>query len=58
MVGDGQIRQELCDFVSPHVLGMALVMNQDKAFDPLHIGLFRAEAIVPGANGLPTWSRS
>jgi hypothetical protein len=30
---------------------MTLVMKQDEALDPLHVGFFSSDAIVPGANG-------
>jgi hypothetical protein len=27
------------------------MMKQDEALDPLHVGFFSSDAIVPGANG-------
>ncbi len=48
----GEIREELIDLFDPHFLGMTLVMEDDEASDPLHVGFFCAEAIVSGAQSV------
>ena len=50
MTVDRKIREKLADFVDPHLLWMTLVMKENKSFDPLHIGFFSSNAIVPGTN--------
>ena len=48
----GEIREKLVDLFDPHLLGVTLVMKDDEASDPLHIGFFGAEAIVSGAQSV------
>ena len=35
-----------------HLCGMAFLMEQDEAFDPLNVGLFGAVGIVPAADSI------
>ena len=42
----GQMDQKGTDFWSAHVRRVALVMEEDKAFGPVHIRLFRSDAQV------------
>ncbi len=43
---NGQVREERFHFRAAHVFGVALVMKQDKALDPVHVGFFGADGIV------------
>ena len=43
---DGQVGEEDCDFDAPHILGMALVVKEDVAFNPTNVGLFGAICIL------------
>jgi len=44
--------EEGCDFCVPHILGMALVVKEDVAFDPTNVGLFGADGVMFEANGI------
>ena len=48
----GQMRQKLLDLLSSHVTWMPFAVKENEAFDPAHVGLFSAYAIVPNTNGL------
>ncbi len=52
MVCHGEIRKKLIDLFDPHLLGVTLVMEDDKASDPLHVSFFCAEARVSGAQSV------
>ena len=43
---DGQIGQKGFDFSAAHFVRMALVVEQNVAFDPVHISLFGANGVV------------
>jgi hypothetical protein len=45
---DGQMGQEGLDFGTVHGIGMLFVMKEDKAFDPVEVGLFGADRVVFG----------
>jgi hypothetical protein len=49
-MGHGEVREELLHLDGTHGLRMPFVMEQDEPSDPLHIGVFRAETIVLGAD--------
>src|SRR2546428_4675034 len=51
LMGHGEGREKLLHFGGTHHLRMPFVMEQDEPPDPLHIGVFRAETIVLGADG-------
>ena len=42
----GQVSEKGFHFCATHVLGVALVVKQDKAFDPVRVGLFGADRIM------------
>jgi hypothetical protein len=44
---NGQVREERFHFRAAHVLRVALVVKEDKAPDPVHVGFFGADGIVP-----------
>jgi len=46
---DGQRAQEPRDLGRAHLRGLALVVEQDEAPDPAHVGLLGAQAAVAGA---------
>jgi hypothetical protein len=46
MLVDGQMGQESFNFGTAHLLGVALVMEEDKAFDPGNIAFFCAQGAV------------
>jgi len=48
----GQVGQEGLDFGRAHVFGMAFVVEQDEALDPVHVGFFGADRIVLDADGI------
>jgi hypothetical protein len=52
VVVDGQVGEEGGDFGRAHVFGVAFVMEEDEAFDPVHVGFFGADGIVLETNGL------
>lgn len=43
---DCEVGEELADFVLSHFVGMAFVVEEDKAFDPVDVGLFSVAAKV------------
>jgi hypothetical protein len=43
---DGQVGEKGFDFGEAHVSGVAFVVKEDVAFDPVHVGLFGADGIV------------
>ena len=49
---DGQMGQEGRDFGGAHVLGVAAVVKQDEAFDPIVVSVFSAAGIMLEAHGL------
>ena len=49
---DGERREELRDFLGPHLGGMALAVEEDVAPDPAHVGLLGAPAAVEGLERL------
>jgi hypothetical protein len=49
---DGEVGQELLDLGSAHVAGMAFVVEQDEADDPLAVAVLSAEGIVADAQHL------
>ncbi len=46
MVIEGEMAQESAYFGRSHVLRMLLMMEQDKTFDPVHIGIFGTDTHV------------
>jgi hypothetical protein len=46
---NGKGREKLLDFSLAHCCGMPLLMKEDKAFDPVHVGLLGLVAVVPQA---------
>src|SRR2546426_4007628 len=50
LMGHGEVREKLLHLGGTHRLRMPFVMEQDESPDPLHIGVFRAETIVLGAD--------
>ncbi|MBU0493635.1 MAG: hypothetical protein KKB13_17455 [Chloroflexi bacterium] len=48
----GQVGEEGCDLGVAHLIGVALVVKEDKAADPVHVGLFGADGIVFEADGV------
>jgi hypothetical protein len=48
----GQMRQKLLDLLSSHVTWMPFAVKENETFDPAHVGLFSASAIVPDTHGL------
>ena len=50
---DRKMGQKLLDFGFPHLDGMPLAVEQDKAPNPVDIGLFSANAVVFRSNGCP-----
>ena len=47
-----QVGQELPDFGGSHLLGVALVVEEDEPADPLEIRFFRPQAVVEEAEGV------
>ena len=43
---DGQVGEELFDFGYAHLGGMAFMVEEDKAFAPLHVRLFGADRVM------------
>jgi hypothetical protein len=50
---NGQVREERVDFPLTHLRGVAHLVEVDEAPDPPTVGLYRARAVVTGAQGLP-----
>jgi hypothetical protein len=48
-----QVRQKGTNFGCPHCGWMSLVMEEDEAFDPVHVGLFSPNAVVFEADSVP-----
>lgn len=49
---DGEIGQEGLHLGGPHVLGMALVVEEDETLDPVGVGLAGARRVVHEADGV------
>ncbi len=49
---DGEVGEECLDFGRAHVFGVAFVMEEDVAFNPVFVGLLGAVGVVFGANGV------
>ena len=49
---DGQMGEERFDFGRPHLVRVAFAMEQDKAPDPVHGGVFGADGVVLKAQGV------
>jgi hypothetical protein len=47
-----QMRKERSYLLLPHIGGMTFTMEMDKAPDPIHIRLFRPDAVMAHTNGL------
>ena len=47
---DREVAQEHRDFRPTHLSGVPLAMEQDEPLDPVHIGFFSPQAIVPDTN--------
>ncbi|OGO18828.1 MAG: hypothetical protein A2Z14_00400 [Chloroflexi bacterium RBG_16_48_8] len=47
-----KMSEERPDFRRAHLIGMALVMEKDEAFDPIDIGLFGADGVMFEAEGV------
>jgi len=45
------VREESVDLRLTHLLGVALVVEEDVTADPPDVGLFGAQAVVAGADG-------
>ena len=48
----GEVGNESADFLFTHVFGVAFVVKNDVAFDPVFVGLFGAVGVVFGAKGI------
>ena len=48
----GEVGDEGLDFFCAHIFGMAFVVEEDIAFDPIHICFFGAGGVVFGADGI------
>ena len=48
----GQVGEKGFDFGGAHVVGMALVMEQDETCDPADVGLLGADGVVLEAQGV------
>lgn len=51
MALNGQMGQVSSDFISPHLLWVAFLMEQNKVTNVVNIGLFSLEAEVSEPNG-------
>jgi hypothetical protein len=49
---DSQMGDEGLDLIGAHVFGVAFIMKEDVAFDPVLAGLFGAVGVVFGADGV------
>lgn len=49
---DRQMGEERFDFGRPHLVRVAFAMEQDKAPDPVHVGVFGADGVVFKAQGI------
>jgi|GEM_PF-5340700 len=47
-----EVGEEGLDLRGAHVFGMAFVVEEDEALDPIHIGLFGAIRVVFAADGI------
>ena len=52
MTLDGEMCDEGLDLIGAHVFGVAFIMKEDVAFDPVLVGLFGAVGVVFGADGV------
>ena len=48
----GKVRDEGLDFLAAHVVGVAFVVEEDVAADPVYVGLFGAGGVVFDADGV------
>jgi hypothetical protein len=48
----GQVGEKGFDLASAQILGVALVVKQDRALDPAYVGLFSAVGTVSQAQGV------
>ena len=48
---DGEAREEVGDLLFSHFTGVTQVVVSDELLDPADIGLLRAWAVMPGADG-------
>lgn len=48
---DGEVGEELLDFLESHISGVAFVVKEDVAFYPFAVGLFGAVGVVFDADG-------
>ena len=53
MLMRGQVDKKRTDLCGSHILGMAFIMKQHKAFDPVDVGLFSADTAMLEAEDLP-----
>lgn len=51
VAGDGEVSEELFDFTGAHLVGMAFVVVEDEAFDPVGIRFFGADGVMFEADG-------
>ena len=49
---DGQVGEESFDFGGAHLVGVALVVEEDEAADPVDVGLFGADGVVFDPDGV------
>jgi hypothetical protein len=49
---DGKVGDECLDLGGAQVFGVAFAVEEDVAFDPVFVGLFGAEGVVFGADGV------
>jgi hypothetical protein len=49
---DGKMRQERLDFCTPHVFGVALVVKEDEATNPIHVGFLSPVGIMLEPNDI------
>jgi len=55
---DGEVGEEGFDFGAAHFVGVALVVEQDEASDPIHVSVFGADGVVFEAQGVADTSTS
>lgn len=49
---DGEVLQKCLYSVRAQVFGVALVVEEDEAFDPICVALFGTHGVVPGAKDI------
>jgi len=47
------VAEELADLLAAHLLRMPLVVEEDEAADPIHIGVLGSHAVVADADRIP-----